>query len=94
MSFASVWKESKGFRIFVITMVVLFVVSIIGVIVALCLSKKYTRSTTKQNDVEPNGKGEYVIEPPKQAETFTKPKIGTKTKGVNNSYLLNYINNS
>ena len=101
MSFSSVWRESKGFRVFVITMIVLFIVSIIGIIVALCLSKKYTRSTTKQNKVEPNGKGEYIIEPPKQAETFTKPLVEgqqqtlqTKTKASNNSYLLNYINNS
>ena len=108
MSFKSTWDNSKGFRVFVISMVILFVVSLIGVIVALVLAKKYTKSTTQPNNVEPYGRGEYIVKPPETAEAFANSgkqtrnkqmkaavsETKTKTKGSNNTYLLSYINNS
>ena len=104
MSFKSTWDSSKGFRVFVISMVVLFIVSLIGVIVALVLAKKYTKSTTQPNNVEPYGRGEYIVKPPETAEAFANSeakrmkKAAIKTKEAktasNNAYLLSYINNS
>lgn len=96
----SVWKNSKGFRIFIICMIVIFVIALVGGIVALILMNKSSssnKSTTEANNIEPDGHGQYVVSPPNTTESFmysNKTKTNDKQKTNNSSYLLNYINNS
>lgn len=84
-------------------MIVIFTASLIGVIIALVMTNKNkSKAITEQNNIEPNGKGEYIVEPPKTSESFTKldnKQVNKKSKtnnstSNNSTYLLNYINNS